>query len=77
MDEESDDLRLIPRSVRDKLDRAGVKLHLAEWEKLSVAERRALVERPCDDEGQVGEYRAYLVRLVTERTGRQPDFLEP
>ena len=36
------DLALVPRSVRDKLDIVGVKLHLREWQLLTIAKRRRL-----------------------------------
>lgn len=46
-DAEEDDLALIPRSLRDKLDRVGIKLHLEEWERFTLAERRRLVDQAC------------------------------
>ena len=38
-------LELMPRGVRDKLDRVGIKLHLAEWEQLTMTEREQLRAR--------------------------------
>lgn len=69
------DLELIPRVVRDKLDRVGIKLHLREWQVLTIAERRSLVDRPCDSAAETEAYRAWLVATVQERAGRPPDRL--
>jgi hypothetical protein len=69
----SDDLKLIPRAVRDKLDRIGIKLHLKEWELLSAEERRRLVELPCESAADLECYRAEVAVLIRHRTGRDPD----
>jgi hypothetical protein len=42
------DLRCIPMVVRWKLDRCGIKLKLAHWLKLSLAQRQWLIDRPLD-----------------------------
>lgn len=73
----AEDLALIPRSVRDKLDRVGIKLHLAEWARLTLAERRRLVSQPCATAAEAARYRDDLVALIRERTGRPPDRMEP
>jgi hypothetical protein len=70
-----DDLALIPRSVRDKLDRVGIKLHLRDWERLSLDERRQLRDRPCDSAAEAARYREALTALIRARTGREPDRL--
>jgi len=70
-----EDLTLIPRSVRDKLDRVGIKLHLREWEELDLATRRRLLEQPCNEAAEREAYRSFLVRVVVERTGAEPDKL--
>ncbi len=75
-DAPGDDLALMPRGVRDKLDRVGIKLHLVEWQRLSAAERRRLIDQPCATDADVDRYRADLIALVRERTGRAPDRLE-
>ena len=75
MEGEDEDLTLIPRPVRDKLDRVGIKLHLREWELLELEERRSLVRQPCESDGEVRAYRARVVDLVAQRTGREPDRL--
>lgn len=68
-------LELMPREVRDKLDRAGIKLHLVEWQQLTLSERADLRDRPCASEAEVASYRAALSALVRERCGKEPDVL--
>jgi hypothetical protein len=75
-DAPDDDLALMPRGLRNKLDRVGIKLHLDEWQRLSAAERRRLIDQPCATAADVDRYRADLVALVRERTGRAPDRLD-
>lgn len=68
-----DDLDLIPRVVRDKLDRVGIKLHLADWKSLALAERRRLRDQPCESAAEVEQYRKELEEIVRRRTGREPE----
>jgi hypothetical protein len=75
MSDEQDDLKLIPRSVRDKLDRVGIKLHLRDWQQLSAEERRGLVDDPCESSDQVARYRQTLEELIPRRTGGAPEYL--
>jgi hypothetical protein len=75
MSDEQDDLDLIPRSVRDKLDRVGIKLHLRDWQQLSLDERRGLVDEPCESSDDAARYRRNLEGLIRQRTGNAPDYL--
>ena len=61
---EDEDLSWIPQGVRTKLDRAGVRIHLAEWQRLSLGDRRELVEFPCETAEDVAAFQARLVALV-------------
>jgi hypothetical protein len=72
-----DELTLIPRSLRDKLDRVGVKLHLKEWAMLSLEERRQLVDAPCVSDEETVRYATALEALVHARCGKAPDRLAP
>jgi hypothetical protein len=72
---DTDDLTLMPRALRDKLDRVGIKLHLKQWELLTLDERRRLVEQACDSAAEIERYRADLTALIRQRTGRAPDLL--
>jgi hypothetical protein len=61
-------LRCIPMSVRLKLDRTGIKLALKQWNKLPAAERRQLVERPCDELPQIESFKQHLILLIEKFT---------
>jgi len=74
---DGDDLTLMPRTLRDKLDRVGIKLHLKEWELFTLAERRRLIDQPCDSAAEIDRFRSELSALVRQRTGREPDRLLP
>ena len=65
----NDDLELIPRGVRDKLDRIGIKLHLRDWQCLSLDERQRLRDRPCTSDADAERYRAELEQMVRARAG--------
>jgi hypothetical protein len=69
-------LELMPRSVRDKLDRAGLKVHLKEWQALSMAEREHLRDLPCASAAEVARYAAEVERLVERVAGRSPERLK-
>jgi hypothetical protein len=58
------DLRCIPMVVRWKLDRCGIKLKLAHWLKLSLAQRQWLIDRPLD-----AQYAQQLQAWVEAITG--------
>jgi hypothetical protein len=70
-----EDLTLMPRSVRDKLDRVGIKLHLKEWAMLSLDERRQLLEAPCDTPDAQRHYVEALEALLRARCDKAPDRL--
>lgn len=64
MSEEPDPLWLIPRDVRDKLDRIGVKVHLREWQALSRAQRQRLCDHPCQSAADGARFAALLRDLL-------------
>ena len=68
-------LDLMPRSVRDKLDRVGVKVHLKDWQALALADRERLRDLPCESPDEVAGYRVMLDALIVQVTGRPPDRL--
>jgi len=57
-------LELIPLTVRHKLDCAEVKLHLSQWQALSVDERSLLLTRSCESHGEIHAYRALLNEMI-------------
>jgi hypothetical protein len=70
-------LELVPRSVRDKLDRVGIKLHLKEWQMLSLADRECLRDLPCNNDAEAADYAKFVDTLIVVATGRPPDRLPP
>ncbi len=68
-------LELIPRSVRDKLDRVGIKLHLAEWQAMSLTQRERLRDLRCESADEVARYGAEVDQLVRKATGKPPERL--
>jgi hypothetical protein len=70
-------LELMPHAVRDKLDRVGIKLHLKDWQTLTMAERERLRGLPCNTADEVSRYAALVEALVVRVTGRRPERLKP
>jgi hypothetical protein len=64
-------VRCIPMIVRFRMDKAGIKLKLAEWCRFSVDERIALAKKSCSNEEEVKEYNRYLSCLIKNYTGNQ------
>lgn len=62
-------VRCIPMIVRFKLDACGIKLKLAEWSRMSAAEREHLAIAPCASPGEIALYRNRLTHLILLRTG--------
>jgi hypothetical protein len=69
----AESLDLLPRTVRDKLDRTGIKLHLSQWQAMTLAERARLRDLPCDSPAEVARYAAEVERLVMQVSGAPPD----
>ena len=69
-------LELMPRDVRDKLDRCGLKLHLAEWQALSMAERERLRDLPCADSEEIARYAGEVDQMVRRVTANPPEKLK-
>ena len=65
-------IRCIPMIVRFKMDKAGIKLKLDEWTRLTVEERIELATRMCYNDEEANEYREYLTELVKKRSGKEP-----
>jgi len=69
---EKADLDWIPRSVRDKLDQVGIKLHLKEWQALRVEERQELCVLPCRTPAEKRTFQERLDTLALQRCGALP-----
>jgi hypothetical protein len=61
---DEDDLAWIPRAVRHKLDLAGIRIHLVDWQRMSLEERRELVALPCQSVDEVALFRARTLELA-------------
>jgi len=68
-------LELMPRVVRDKLDCVGIKLHLKDWQALSLAERQQLCDWPCDAPEERARFATEVEQLVRRGTGKPPERL--
>ncbi len=75
MAEVKDELELVPNAVRAKLDRVGIKLHLREWQLLSLENRQQLCDLSCESEDEVRHYAGLLNTLVEAATGHRPQAL--
>lgn len=70
-------LELMPRSVRDKLDRVGIKIHLKDWQAMPLQDRERLRDLPCDSPEEVLDYAATAETLVLQVTGKPAEQLKP
>ena len=69
-------IRCIPKIVRFKMDKAGIKLKLSEWSKFSTEERITLAQLPCFYDKEINQYNIYLTGLVKKHTRREAKQLE-
>ena len=69
-------IRCIPMIIRFKMDKAGIKLKLSEWNRLGIEEKILLTKLNCNSSEEIGRYNRYLKRLIKERTGREATTLE-
>lgn len=69
-------LELMPRTVRDKLDRVGLKVHLKDWQALPLAEREQLRDLPCATVAEVERYAETVATLVRRVSGHPPEALQ-
>jgi xanthine dehydrogenase accessory factor len=70
-------LVFIPMSIRLKLDTAGLKLSLEQWQQLPEPVRRTALEMPCERSAQIDAYRAYLTRMAVYYTEEAIESLRP
>ena len=64
---EAIDLSLIPLRVRYKLDCAGVRLRLLQWQALPSVEKRLLLQLPVATLAEVNEYRSVLSHMLSRQ----------
>jgi len=70
-------LEFMPLSVRRKLDLAGVKLHLKEWQALSRVERMVICHFPVASPEECGVLAAFLRDAVKTRAGTELATMKP
>lgn len=69
-------IRCIPMIVRFKMDKAGIKLKLSEWNRFAAEEKIGLAKRACTNDDEINKYREYLGGLIKEHTGNEATGLE-
>ena len=62
-------LRLIPLRVRYKLDCAGIRLRLSQWQALTQDEKAQLLQLPVVTAEEQGAYRDALIRMIDRLGG--------
>ncbi len=70
-------LELVPLSVRRKLDLAGVKLHLNQWQALSRVERLVICHFPAASPEERAVLAAFLREAVKTRAGTDLATMKP
>ncbi|HKD66167.1 MAG TPA: nitrate reductase associated protein [Candidatus Binataceae bacterium] len=70
-------LDCVPMTVRRKLDRIGLKVHLAQWQALGQGERLAVCHLPADQPDECQALRAFVVESVKRTCGVEPGELPP
>ncbi len=70
-------LECVPMTVRRKLDRIGLKVHLAQWQALSQGERLAICHLPAGEAEECDALRTFIVEAVQRTSGVQPQDLTP
>lgn len=70
------ELYCIPMSVRRKLDLAGVKLSLRQWNRFTLEDRQQLLASTCTTLAEIDAYQQAVAGLVESRAGERPQFME-
>ena len=69
-DEIHQNLGCVPMAVRRKLDRAGIKISLEQWQALGLGERLALCHLPVEHEEERDAMRMFTDEAVKAKTGQ-------
>lgn len=70
-------LECVPMTVRRKLDRIGLKVHLAQWQALGQGERLAICHLPAGEPDECEALRTFIVEAVKRTSGKEPNDLTP
>jgi hypothetical protein len=68
-DEVHQNLGCVPMAVRRKLDRAGIKIGLEQWQALGLGERLALCHLPVENEEEREALRVFADEAVKAKSG--------
>jgi hypothetical protein len=74
-DEIYESLNCLPMAARRKLDALGVKLSLAQWERLGRGERLMICHAPSASEEERDALRTFIEEATIERAGLAPKTL--
>ncbi len=69
-------IRCIPMAIRMKMDMAGIKLKLGEWNRFTVEDRITLALKPCGEGPEIESFRQFLASLIQDRAGKLPKYIE-
>ncbi|HEY0686743.1 MAG TPA: nitrate reductase associated protein [Steroidobacter sp.] len=69
-------LYCIPMVVRRKLDLAGVKVSLKQWNRFALEEREQMVAQRCETPNEIDDYARYVVGVIENRTSEPAQLLE-
>ncbi len=70
-------LECVPMTVRRKLDRIGLKVHLAQWQGLGPGERLAICHLPAEQPDETEALRTFIIEAVKRTSGEEPRDLTP
>ena len=65
-------LSCVPMQARRKLDAAGIKIHLAQWQQLARGERLMICHAPADHEDEREALRIFIEETTLARCGSRP-----
>ena len=71
-DEVHQSLSCVPMAVRRKLDQAGVKISLEQWQTLRRGERLAICHLPTESDEERATLKFFVEEAVQERSAPQP-----
>jgi len=65
-------LSCVPMQARRKLDAVGIKIHLAQWQKLTMGERLMICHAPAELEDERHALRLFIEEVTIARSGSAP-----
>jgi hypothetical protein len=65
-------LSCVPMQARRKLDAAGIKIHLAQWQQLSRGERLMICHAPADTADEHRALKLFIEEATMARAGSPP-----